>query len=112
LKATSRLMTDGERLTALAAWLDHASRWLEREVRDSRAGRPVEDEKADPEQRVETVLFLTTELDAMVDGLRRTTDVLAALAVPLPGPVAPPAYGGWPAIPARQRTRARLRLVE
>jgi hypothetical protein len=108
LRATPRL-TDGERLTALAAWLDHASQWMEREVRDSRAARPVEDE-ADPEQRVETVLFLTAELDAMVDGLRCATDVLAALAAPLPGPIVPAC--SLPHIPVARRPRAHLRLVE
>jgi hypothetical protein len=111
LRATPRL-ADGERLTALAAWLDHASRWLEREVSDSRARQPgdKEGEEVDPEQRVETVMFLTAELDAMVDGLRRATDVLAALAAPLPGPIVP-ACSLPPSSPVR-RPHAHLRLVE
>jgi hypothetical protein len=108
LRATPQL-TDGERLTALAVWLDHASRWLEREVRDSRAARAAEDE-TDPEQRVETVMFLTAELNAMVDGLRRATDVLAALAAPLPEPIVPAC--GLPHFPAGSRPRTHLRLVE
>ena len=108
MRATPR-PTDGDRLTALAAWLDHASRWLEREVRDSRAGQPVSDD-ADPEQRVETVTFLTTELDAAVEGLRRATDVLAALAAPPPGPIVPAC--SLPSDPVARRPRAHLRLVE
>ena len=109
MRATPRRPTDGDRLTALAAWLDHASRWLEREVRDSRAGRPVSDD-ADPEQRVETVAFLTAELDAAVEGLRRATDVLAALAAPLPDPIAR-AHGKVHA-PVAKRPHAHLRLIE
>jgi hypothetical protein len=110
LRSTAR-PTDGDHLTALAAWLDHASRWLEREVHDSRraAGSPTGDD-ADPEQRVETVTFLTAELDAAVEGLRRATDVLAALAAPLPDPIAP--TRGRAHAPAAKRPRARLRLVE
>ena len=111
MRTTPRLMTDGERLAALAAWLDHASRWLEREVQDSRAVRPADDEEeADPEQRVETVTFLTAELDAMVDGLRRTTDVLAALAAPPPGSIVPACSLPPPTTPRRRP--AHLRLVE
>ncbi len=111
MRATPRL-TDGERMTALAAWLDHASQWLEREVRDSRARQPggKEGEEVDPEQRVETVMFLTAELDAMVDGLRRATDVLAALVAPLPGPIVPPC--SLPAASPATRSRVHLRLVE
>jgi hypothetical protein len=112
LRATPRL-TDGERLTALAGWLDHASCWLEQEVRDSRAYRPVPiggQEEVDPEQRVETVTFLAAELDAMIDGLRQATDVLAALAAPLPGPIVP-ACSLPPSSPVR-RPHAHLRLVE
>ena len=110
MRSTAR-PTDGDHLTALAAWLDHASRWLEREVHDSRraAGSPTGDD-ADPEQRVETVTFLTAELDAAVDGLRRATDVLAALAAPLPGPIVPAC--SLPPSPAAKRPRAHLRLVE
>ena len=75
MRTTPRLMTDGERLAALAAWLDHASRWLEREVRDSRACPAADggEEGVDPGQRVEAVTFLTAELDVVVDGLRRAT---------------------------------------
>jgi hypothetical protein len=108
LRANSWL-NDDERLTALAAWLDHASRWLEREVRDSRATQPADDE-ADPEHRVESVMFLSAELDAMAEGLRRATDVLAALAVPLPGPIVPAC--SLPPVAAASGSRAHLRLVE
>jgi hypothetical protein len=66
--------------------------------------------EAAPEQRVERVIFLTAELDAMVDGLRRATDVLAALATPLPGPIVPAC--SLPHIPAGRRPRTHLRLVE
>ena len=119
MRATPR-PADGDRLTALAVWLDHASRWLEREVRDSRraASPPADadaDADADPEQRVETVTFLTTELDAAVEGLRRATDVLAALAAPLPGPIGDPPVVGAPGTapgPGPGRPRPRLRLVE
>jgi hypothetical protein len=109
MRATPR-PTDGDRLAALAVWLDHASRWLEREVGDSRraADSPTDaDADADAEQRVETVTFLTAELDAAVEGLRRATDVLAALAAPLPGPIGDP-----PSVAAPGRPRPRLRLVE
>ena len=112
MRATPR-PTDGDRQTALAVWLDHASRWLEREVRDSRrAAVPPADADADPDtdpgQRVETVTFLTAELDAAVEGLRRATDVLAALAAPLPGPIG----DDPPVVVAPGRPRPRLRLVE
>ena len=110
MRSTAR-PTDGDHLTALAAWLDQASRWLEREVHDSRrtTGSPAGDD-ADPEQRVETVTFLTAELDATVEGLRRATDVLAALAAPLPGPIVPPC--SLPSDPVARRPRVHLRLVE
>ena len=73
------------------------------------AGSPTGDD-ADPEQRVETVTFLTAELDAAVEGLRRATDVLAALAAPLPGPIVPAC--SLPPSPATKRPRAHLRVVE
>jgi hypothetical protein len=110
LRSTAR-PKDSDRLATLAVWLDHASRWLEQEVRDSRcaAGLPADDD-ADPEQRVETVTFLTAELDVAVEGLRRATDVLAALASPLPDPIGPAC--GSAHTPTPTRRQVHLRLVE
>jgi hypothetical protein len=57
---------------------------------------------------VETVTFLTAELDAVVGGIRRAADTLVALVVPLPDPIMPVT----PPAPAPKRPRTHMRLVE
>jgi hypothetical protein len=93
-------------LRVISEWLDHASRWLEDEVRDNRQ-RDLVDGVSNSEQVVETLTFLRPELDRMVTGLRRAATMLVAIATP----VSKSNLGPEPTI-AAPRSRAHLRLVK
>ncbi len=73
----------------------YASRWLEGEIEESRVTRPA-DTSFPPEQRIETMSFISAELDAMVMGFRRASDILRAMN---PGPDEMP--------PCRDRSQAK-----
>jgi hypothetical protein len=70
-----------EQLKDLAAWFDYAATWLSREVDDSRAVNPVDDD-IEADELVEEVAFFRSELNAMLMGFRRASDLLTALATP------------------------------
>ena len=63
-------------LRDLAAWFDFAASWLASEVTASRAFGCLE--KAGIEHRLERVTFHTEELNAMLVGFRRATDLMAS----------------------------------
>jgi hypothetical protein len=67
-------------LRVIAQWLDGASRWLEDEVRDNRE-RDLAEGVSDTEQ-VEVLTVLRPELDRMVVGFRRATEMLVAMTAP------------------------------
>ena len=70
------------KLRVIAEWLDRASQWLEEEVRDNRERDQIEG-ISDPRQAVETLTFLRPELDRMVLGFRRATEILVTMTDPL-----------------------------
>jgi hypothetical protein len=78
---------DAEHLSALAEWFVYASGWLEGEIEESRVTRPA-DTSFPPEQRIESVVFISAELDAMVMGFRRASDILRTMN-PDPGEMPP-----------------------
>jgi hypothetical protein len=93
-------------LRVIAEWFDRASRWLEEEVRDNRERDLVEGVSSSG-QVVETLTFLRPELDRMVTGFRRATDMLVTMTVPVANPE--PSTGPTNTAP---RSRSYLRLVK
>ena len=99
-------LIENAKLRVIAEWLDRASRWLEEEVRDNRA-RDLVEGVLDSGQVVETLTFLRPELDRMVTGFRRATDMLVTMTVPVANPELP--TGPTNTAP---RSRSYLRLVK
>jgi hypothetical protein len=99
-----------ERLAVLASWVDGASLLLVREVHDSRRHHPVNFDDIDPEHRVESITFLTTELDTVVTGFRCAADMLMALTAAMPTPISP--VQAPPRRSGAKRSHAYLRVVE
>jgi hypothetical protein len=99
-------LIDNAQLRVIAEWLDCASRWLEDEVQDNRE-RDSAEGVSNPQQISEILTFLRLELDRMVTGLRRTSNTLLAMTIPLnhskmvPEPTS-----------AAPHSRAHLRLVK
>jgi hypothetical protein len=93
-------------LRVISEWLHQASRWFEDEVRDNRQ-RDLADGISDSEEVIEVLTFLRPELDRMMTGLRRATDLLLAMTAPLSNSN----LGPEPTI-AAPPSRAHLRLVK
>jgi hypothetical protein len=105
VRPNSRLIENAQ-LRVIAEWLDHASRWLEDEVRDNRE-RDLAEGQSNSGQVVEILTFLRPELDRMVAGFRRAADMLVATTVPLTD-----SRTNSEPTSAALRLRAHLRLVK
>jgi hypothetical protein len=90
-------------LRVIAEWFDRASRWLEEDVRDNRERDLVEGVSSSG-QVVETLTFLRPELDQMVTGFRRATDMLVTMTANPELPTGP--------TNTAPRSRSYLRLVK
>jgi hypothetical protein len=90
----------------ITEWLDRASRWLEDEVRDNRE-RDLVEGVSNSGQVLETLTFLRPELDTMVIGFRRCTDMLVAMTAPLTDSKMVPEPTS-----AAPRSHAHLRLIK
>ena len=99
-------LIENAQLRVIAEWLDRASRWLEEEVRDNRACDLVEG-VSNSGQVVETLTFLRPELDRMVTGFRRATDMLVTMTVRIENPELPTRPTN-----TAPRSRSYLRLVK
>ena len=74
--------TDMERLRDLAAWFDYAAMWLSREVSDSRGDDGPDLDGYEPNQVVEQVAFIKSELDELLVGFHTASAMLTAIVEP------------------------------
>ena len=63
-------LSENRELRVIAEWLDRASRWFEEEVRDNRERDRMEG-VSNSGQLIETLTFLSPELDRMLSGFRK-----------------------------------------
>ena len=100
-------LSENKQLRIIAEWLDRASRWFEEEVRDNRERDRIEG-VSNSAQPIETLTFLRPELDRMLSGFRRTTEILVTMTAPQAASESPPE----PTRAATSRFRPHLRVVK
>lgn len=100
-------LSENRQLRIIAEWLDRASMWFEEEVRDNRERDRIEG-ISNPGQPIETLTFLRPELDRMLTGFRRATEMLVTMTAPQAASESPPE----PTRAAASRLHPHLRVVK